>query len=189
MLVQEPDAAMNNPRTFLLVALFALAYLIWSQWQLDYSPQAQVAVPASPAAAADGTPVPAATTAEIPQPGSVTPEAGALSTPDAVTSSETVRPIVVTTDLLRVEIDPRGGTVISAELLAYPLQPKQAQRVRLFDTDPSRYFVAQSGLVSKTSPAPDHQTLLATTSLSYALADGQTSIEVPLTCTTPAASA
>ncbi len=149
---------MNNPRTFLLIALFALGYLIYSQWQMDYNPQV-----ARPAAATTGeqADTPAAATplppdsAEIPQASSTTP----LAAPVEVTSSERLvqssNPIVVTTDLLRIEIDPRGGSVTRSDLLAYPLHPNEDARVRLLDTTPARYFVAQSGLVSQASPAPN----------------------------------
>ena len=181
--VQESDIPMNNPRTFLLVALFALVYLIWSQWQIDYAPQsATVASEALPVAAGP-TPAPIPSSAEIPQ---AAPTASAASTQvPTVAASEAPKadPIVVQTDLLRVEIDPRGGSVISAELLAYPEQPKQPERVRLLSPDPDSYFVAQSGLVSNTGPAPNHQSLFETASHDYRLADGQNRLEVPLTWT------
>ena len=82
---------MNNPRTFLLLALFALGYLIYSQWQMDYNPQV-----ARPAAATTGeqadTPVAATPlppdSAEIPQASSTTP----LAAPTEVASSERLVP-------------------------------------------------------------------------------------------------
>ncbi|MFZ1838701.1 MAG: membrane protein insertase YidC [Dokdonella sp.] len=175
---------MNNPRTFLLIALFALGYLIYSQWQMDYNPQV-----ARPAAATTGeqTDTPAAATplppdsAEIPQASSTTP----LAAPVEVTSSERLvqssNPIVVTTDLLRIEIDPRGGSVTRSDLLAYPLHPNEDARVRLLDTTPARYFVAQSGLVSQASPAPNHEAVFSAAPSTYSLADGQDTLEVPLT--------
>ncbi len=182
-LVEEPEAAMNNPRTFLLVALFALVYLIYSQWQIDYNPQ--VAIPASAStevahAPVANAPVPA-NSAEIPQ-AAIT---AAASTPTETPASDRIvqpdNPIVVTTDLLRVEIDPRGGSVTRTELLAYPQQPNEAARVRLLDSVPARYFVAQSGLVSNKSPAPNHEAVFESSARSYALADGQDKLEVPLT--------
>jgi YidC/Oxa1 family membrane protein insertase len=173
---------MNNPRTFLLVALFALAYLIWSQWQLDYAPQEPAATTevVAPAAGTAVTATPAATSAEIPQAGPVKGTSAPAAPTHGVDMPAPVDPIVVTTDLLRVEIDPRGGSVVSSELLAYPEQPKQPERVRLLDTDPAHFFVAQSGLVSTDSPAPDHQAMFEAASRSYTLAEGQSRLEVPL---------
>ncbi len=173
---------MNNPRTFLLVALFALAYLIWSQWQLDYAPQEPMtaAEVVAPAAGTGATATPAATSAEIPQAGPVKSTAAPAAPAVSGDTPAPVDPIVVTTDLLRVEIDPRGGNVVSSELLAYPEQPKQPERVHLLDTDPAHFFVAQSGLVSTDSPAPDHQAMFEAASRSYTLGEGQTRLEVPL---------
>ena len=177
---------MNNPRTFLLVALFALVYLIYSQWQIDYNPQVAIAGAATSSDVAS-TPVTnppvSPNSAEIPQavnaatssptPTTETPTSNAIVQPN--------NPVVVSTDLLRVEIDPRGGSVTSTELLAYPLQQNDPARVRLLDSVPARYFVAQSGLVSDKSPAPNHETVFESSARSYALADGQEKLEVPLT--------
>jgi YidC/Oxa1 family membrane protein insertase len=180
---------MNNPRTFLLVALLALSYLIYSQWQIDYDPQVAtpVATPSAietPGAAA--TPV-TATSAEIPQARTAPSATATTTTAPAATGdiSPTTNPIVVITDLLRVEIDPHGGNVVSADLLAYPEQPKEPQRVRLLDSNPEHFFVAQSGLVSDKSPAPSHVAMFETTSHAFTLADGQDRLEVPLTWRDP----
>lgn len=181
---------MNNPRTFLLVALFALVYLIYSQWQIDYNPQA--ATPTQTGSVAD--PAPATTpvaqpdpnaSGEIPQ--ATTPAAVPAAADTAVSAAIRVsaHPVVVTTDLLRVEIDPRGGSLISADLLAYPLHQNQAERVRLLDPSAEHFFVAQSGLVSGSSPAPNHETMFESAAQTYALADGQNRLEVPLTWKDP----
>ncbi|MBN8481104.1 MAG: membrane protein insertase YidC [Xanthomonadales bacterium] len=179
---------MNNPRMFLLVALLALGYLIWSQWQLDYGPKPAAVATSAPAATESPTPA----TADVPHAAETpnaadTPAASATANAAmaAPTAAATVAPIVVTTDLLRVKIDPRGGSLVGAELLAYPEQPKEPARVRLFDQDPARYYVAQSGLVSNAQPAPGHQTIFTPERNAYALADGETRIEVPLTWSDP----
>ncbi len=176
---------MNNPRTFLLVALLALVYLIYSQWQIDYNPQ--VAIPAAAISTVAESPTPIAAevpaASEIPQ--AVTSVADVANTPASTAVQAPVNPVVVTTDLLRVEIDPRGGSVVRADLLAYPLQPNKPERVRLLDSDLAHYFVAQSGLVSKSSPAPNHETMLGTAAQTYALADGQNRLVVPMTWSDP----
>lgn len=173
---------MNNPRMFLMVALLALGYLVWSQWQIDYGPQRVAPAPVA-ATTDDAVPVVPEPSADVPTAiDAATPPAPVApgSTPATVPS---LRPIVVTTDLLRVEIDPRGGSVVGANLLAYPQQPKAPETVRLFDTDPARFYVAQSGLVSSTGTAPDHNATFTAENTEYALADGETRLEVPLTWT------
>jgi YidC/Oxa1 family membrane protein insertase len=86
--------------------------------------------------------------------------------------------------VLRLEIDPHGGNIVIADLLAYPQQPKDyAHPVRLLDDSASRFFEAQSGLVSAQGVAPDHTTMFSAEKNEYTLADGSDSIEVPLTWT------
>ncbi|HET9031422.1 MAG TPA: membrane protein insertase YidC [Dokdonella sp.] len=177
---------MNNPRTFLLVALFALVYLIYSQWQIDYNPQVKTLAPTTSVAQDEPGATPAAqaiapASGEIPTASTPTPAAATATAPASSTMSVSANPIVVTTDLLRVEIDPRGASVISADLLAYPEKQKQPERVRLLDPSPEHYFVAQSGLVSNSSPAPNHETMFEAATRTYKLADGQNRLEVPLT--------
>jgi len=178
---------MTSPRNLLLIALLFLAYLLWTQWQEDYgrgnvpAPTTTMATSTTPAT----PPAAGATTPEIPTASDNKPLASAPGTPAApTTAAATSTRVVVTTDLLRVEIDTRGGTVVVADLLAYPQQPKDfAHPVRLLDDDPARFFEAQSGLVSAqgSSAAPDHAAMFTAEKTSYALADGADSIEVPLT--------
>ncbi len=172
---------MNNPRMFLLVALLALGYLVWSQWQIDYGPQRTQPTPVSAGSEQPQAAVPNVA-ADVPNAvDAAAPAAPVTATP--VTAAQSITPIVVTTDVLRIEIDPRGASIVGANLLAYPQQPKEPDTVRLFDTDPARFYVAQSGLVSSTGTAPDHNAVFTAESPQYALADGQSRLEVPLTWT------
>ncbi|MGA9422224.1 MAG: membrane protein insertase YidC [Rhodanobacteraceae bacterium] len=183
---------MNNPRNLLLIALLFLGYLLWVQWQQDFNPTARApsTTPHGSAVTSDTKPSTEAVraqqaTTDIPAP-TGTPGAIAPGTPDKapIPSEKRVPSIVVTTDLLRVQISTRGGNVISADLLAYPQTPKDyAHPVRLLDDRPDSSFVAQSGLVSAMAAAPDHQALWQSDKSSYQLAGGADSIEVPLTWT------
>lgn len=171
---------MNNPRTLLLVALMALSYLIWSQWQLDYNPQAQVTAqePSQPATAQTPAAIPPAD--DVPQVGKLEPDKVAEPPSLAEAPQATSQLIRITTDVLRVEIDPRGGSVISTELLAYPLKQGASEPVRLLDDEPARFFIAQSGLLSSDGAAPNHQAEFSVANRNWTLADGQSRIEVPL---------
>ena len=65
-------------------------------------------------------------------------------------------------------------SMVRADLLAYPQQPKQFDRpVRLLDDTAASYFVAQSGLVSNAGKAPDHQAEFTAAQTRYELAAGQ----------------
>jgi YidC/Oxa1 family membrane protein insertase len=170
---------MTSTRNLLLIALLFIGYLLWTQWQQDYAgpPAAPAAIPAMPAPAAK----PAVNGDEVPRVPDAAAPAAPAKTPPAAPAANAAR-ILVTTDLLRIEIDPAGGSLVAADLLAYPQQPKDyAHPVRLLDSGDATYFEAQSGLVSGTGAAPDHQAMFSAQDHAYALAGGVDELEVPLT--------
>ena len=182
---------MANLRPVLLISLLFLGYLIWVEWQKDYGPQPPTqtgpatvsdtspgAVPTIP----DGGDVPdisAAAPGDLP-PAPASPANGSDDSIPAVAESR--RSLVnVRTDVLDLQIDPQGGSVVSAQLLDYPVDLDQPDvKVTLLNQGPGRFHVAQSGLLSA-QDAPNHTTAYRTESDSYALADGQDRLEVPLT--------
>ncbi len=178
---------MTSPRNLLLIALLFLGYLLYTAWQEDYNGAPPANGTATTSAPASDTPSTSPATPAAGEKPSVStapaPEAGTTPQPPTATSTGTSPHVVVTTDLLRVEIDTHGGTVVAADLLAYPQEPKDyAHPVRLLDSNASRFFEAQSGLVSA-QPAPDHTAAFTAEKNEYALADGTDTIEVPLAWT------
>lgn len=181
---------MNQTRTFLMFALLAVAYFLLMAWEKDYAPpppQTAVASASSvTSAAADGS-VPGAI------PSSATPNAPADTVSAAGNTSPTSTKsqlIQVKTDVLNVSLDTRGGSVVHADLLAYPenapthKKPTSPPTALLAD-DETNYFVAQNGLVSSSDTAaqdqPTHQALFQSASTSYTLASGQNEMNVVLT--------
>ncbi|WP_017461668.1 membrane protein insertase YidC [Dyella ginsengisoli] len=180
---------MNQTRTFLLFALVAVAYLLWNAWEKDYSPQ-----PALPAVAAAGTAATpaAATTADGSVPGASVPTTPALPSNEVAkpATGDKAQLITVTTDVLRLTIDTRGGSLVRSELLDYPVTPRTKKDpdpapIRLLDDTGSHFFAAQDGLISGTGAAPDHRALFQSTQASYTLAKGQDALNVDLTWTDP----
>ncbi|WP_018972160.1 membrane protein insertase YidC [Rudaea cellulosilytica] len=173
---------MSSTRSFLLLALLAISYMLYSAWEQDYglkpaapTPAAATGSSATPATAAAGNDVPAAAT-----------PANAVSTPSAADAGKepAVQTISVATDVLHVEISTLGGSVVRADLLAYPIDPKDKTKpVRLLDDGNAHYFVAQTGLVSSSGAAPSHKTPFNAEKTNYDLAAGTDKIEVPLTWT------
>jgi len=171
---------MSSTRSFLFAALAFVGFLLWQAWEQDYGakPAAPVATtaPASTTPSLSSTEIPqvsqsAATPAPAPAPGVVSP---------ASASPAAAQRIEVHTDLLRLTIDTRGGAIVQADLLKYPVDPAAKDKpVRLLDEAAATFFVAQSGLVSGNAAAPDHQALFTTEKTDYTLA-GDT-LEVPLT--------
>lgn len=155
---------MNQTRTFLILAWLMVATLLWMEWNRDKdaAPEATAsgeqadargpAIPGSDAgtgtAAVPTAPsLPAAPdTAATPAPGMQAPEAADVAG----------QPVTVTTDVLRLTLS--RGNVVDAALLGYPqTRDEGSPPVKLFDTDPTRYYAAQSGWVSQADPAPTHE--------------------------------
>jgi YidC/Oxa1 family membrane protein insertase len=181
-------------RPFLIVAILVTLYFLWDAWQRDYGPQptgqASATASADPSAAltpgGDDAPVALAVPddADVPTAPSANVVASAEAPAPVATADAASRRITIETDVLRVVVDTRGGTVVSAELLEFPIDPKaREQVVRLLDDGVERFFIAQSGLVGAAGgpQAPDHRALFTATQDDFRLAPGSDSLEVPLT--------
>ena len=180
---------MANLRPVLLISLLFLGYLLWVEWQKDYGPQPQPS-PGVESDLAAGTQAPVPDGGDLPDvtaaaPGDLpaapaTPAPGVTDVPSATAAADRTR-IRVETDVLDLEIDPLGGSVVSARLLDYPVDLDQPDvKVTLFTEGPGRFHVAQSGLLSA-QDAPNHTTPYQSEADSYVLADGQDRLEVLLT--------
>ena len=171
----------NQTRTLLVVALLVVAYLLWQAWQHDYP---SIPPPSPPAASA----VPASSPSVPEAPGSTgttsssTPAASVPETSGNVAATSSADLITASNDVLRLTIDPRGGTIVGADLLDYPQQVKRGSPpVRLLDDTPANYYVAQSGLVGADgSVAPNHLAEFTATTRENSLAPGQKQVVVTL---------
>jgi YidC/Oxa1 family membrane protein insertase len=185
----------NNIRVFLWLGLALALWLNYSAWQQDYGPKtaataANTAASASKPASLEDTvpqasqsaPVPS-TSAEDAVPQAAQPE----GVPDAaaaapVDNSSTVR---VATDVLVLDIDLKGGTLVRAELPGYPIVKGEPAPVVLFNRDsPQTNYVLQTGLIGAgKSESPTHLATFASAARKYDLAPGQDELRVPLTWT------
>ena len=176
--------AIEQIRTVLVIALCVVSFLLWDAWQRDYGPKpppqpASTEQPPRGVASSDG----ASPSVDVPQ----APQAEAIEATappaldDAAGASDHGRKIRVVTDVLAAEIDSLGGTITRAELLSYPVsndKPREPFRL-LDDTDPKRFFIAQSGLTGPRS-APNHHTQYKSDADAYELPDGAEFVDVPL---------
>jgi len=133
---------MESQRSFLLIGLAFVSFLLWQQWQLDYGPkpvnpevttstQAQVSTTVS-----DGS--------DAPQISSDLPSVG-----PATVLENSGKIISVTTDTFKIEIDAKGGDVISANLAKFPVVQGSNDSYSLLRPNGEHLFVAQSGLVGR----------------------------------------
>jgi YidC/Oxa1 family membrane protein insertase len=97
--------------------------------------------------------------------------------------------ITISTDVLRLTVDTRGGSVVRSELLHYPSEPRtkntpEPAPVRLLDDEQQHFFTAQSGLTTVQNAggpvAPTHLSVFQSAQTSYSLADGQNELKVDL---------
>ncbi len=179
---------MNQTRTFLIVAWFMVATLLWMEWSKERSapattpaqatttgaPPATGSIPAAPRAMTPG----AAAAGAVPAAPAV-PLAGAMPQASAGPATD-AGSVSVTTDVLRLSLS--GGAVTDAELLGYPrTKDAGSPPVKLFDSDPATFYAAQSGWVSGSNAAPTHESGFVYDGApgALALAQGQDQLVVP----------
>jgi YidC/Oxa1 family membrane protein insertase len=166
---------MGNHRLLLYFTLFFIIYMIWAQWQLAYGPKPETVDDSgsiSQVKTEDGL-VPQA----VPSP-TIDSTASSVGT---VANNDSQR-IKVVTDLLDVEIDTKGGTVLRTVLRDYSVTADKPEEKLVLMTDENiNYEVAQSGLVSvNKDTAPSHNTVYESEKSIYRMAEGTDTIEVPL---------
>jgi YidC/Oxa1 family membrane protein insertase len=174
---------MGNLRPVLIMGLVFLGYMMWIEWQKDYGP-----APVPPAATeTTADPVPdvpdfnqenTISSEDLP---SAPQEAGnPLSNAPESATSTSQKVIRVSTDVLEVEIDPVGGTVVSVVLLDYPIDHDQPDvKVDLLRSSGDRLFIAQSGLLSR-QDSPNHTSQYRYETDEYRLTEGGDALLVPL---------
>jgi YidC/Oxa1 family membrane protein insertase len=171
---------MENQRLLLWLSFIFVLYLLYQAWVTDHrAPAAPTAESPAPTASA---PAPAPAPDELPAvpaaPGSV-PVATAAPAPASVATGERVH---VRTDVLDVDIDTLGASLVRADLLRYPVHKGQSQLVRLLDEDPARMFLIRSGVRAVSGGAePTHQVVYTADAKEYVLAPGQDTLDVTLT--------
>jgi len=181
----------TNARMFLWLGLVLVLWINFETWQRDYaqpaSPTATVA-PSSSATSSLGSRIPQAAPPTTPPASTPTTAPAAAASVAAAASNvlttalEPAREIRVRTDVLDLDISLRGGALVRAELPKYPQVKGQDARVRLLNDGRERFYAIQTGLTDADGGAhPTHLATFETAQSSFALADGQDEIRVPLT--------
>lgn len=193
---------LGNIRFLLIVAFCTLVFMLWQAWQLDYGPKPEM--PAAETAAVnvkEDLPSTAGGEAQAQTPETPATAAPGSETPVAV--AEQMNLVHVKTDVLELDIDTKGGTIRSLDLLAYPqekentivkklretlglpVSPKNLSPVRLFNSDSNKLFVAENGLIAGAGSAiaPSHHSVFTSPQNQYDLQDGQDDLVVNLNWT------
>ncbi|HWW29798.1 MAG TPA: membrane protein insertase YidC [Steroidobacteraceae bacterium] len=193
---------MPNIRLILWGVLAAILFLNYQTWMHDYEPASGVS--GSPAAQSSdsgarpavpantlGESIPQATTQPAPSAaaanGAVPPSPPAATAPGAAppgTSAVSATPIRVTTDVLDIEINLKGGELERADLLQYPLRkdaPNIPVRLLSYEPPPTLYLL-QSGLTGAPGEAaPTHLAAWNAEQKTYVLGNGANELRVPMT--------
>ncbi len=173
---------MDIKRSFPIVALAIVSYLMVLQWNQDYGQLEQAPVVENATASNGDLPelvAPASSTANADVPTAASAQAQAPAQNEAA-SNELIR---IETDVLRLAIDPRGGDVVQLSLPRYPLSQSQPETpFQLFNNNPQHLYVAQSGLTGSNGPdaRASGRPLYSSTQRDYRLQDGQDELSVEL---------
>lgn len=179
---------MEMRRNIVLVALLAVGYLLFFNWNKDYGPKEDSA-PASTATAAVGANVASGDLPKLAsESSSDVPMLAQPSTPP-VTKSSVPQPasdwIKVTTDVLNIAIDPVGGDVVYASLNKYPMSIANKKPFVLLQDDAERVFLARSGLTGTNGPdiAATGRPRFSSTQMQYVLQSDKKTLDVVLSFT------
>ncbi len=177
-----------NPRVILWSALAFLALLNYQAWNQDYGAHPDVITSTMrPSATTNGVAPADQLANQIPEaekPSTATSKPEVTPAPDETTTQAGAEAslINVRTDVLALQISTRGGTIIRADLLKYPLVKGYATPVRLENEDSAQsLYLLQSGLAGP-DPAPNHLAAFTAIQNEYRL-DQASELRVPLSWT------
>ena len=168
---------MDTQRLILFMLFTFSVFFLVDAWQKDAHPPRTVPVASVPAGApaAGPVPTPSQPLANAPAAATSLPSVGS----GALRKGETVR---VQTDMFIAEIDTVGGDLRHLELLGHRDRLDKAKNFTLFEVQPERTYIAQSGLTG--GDLPNHNTRYAASERDVKLAEGVASIAVNLTAIT-----
>ncbi|MEX1221223.1 MAG: membrane protein insertase YidC [Idiomarina sp.] len=144
---------MNSPRTILFIAFLVVTFYLYQNWVIDTAPgvqQQQAQQQNAQRSSNQDSSVPQAMTDNDAVPSASNQGQQASSDMPAATNSATSgQRIRVTTDVLDIRINARGGDIVAAELTQFARTQNSEARFELLHADPAKLYIAQSGLVGE----------------------------------------
>lgn len=180
---------MDAQRLVLIISLAVVSYLMVLAWNEDYgqpvsapseqiTSQKQEVIADLPQEQASDLPSAAIAPKDIPSIQDPSVQNGV--TPASQTSAQVIR---VNTDVLSLEIDPRGGDIVYAALNKYPrIIDRPNDLFVLLERSTQRTYLAQSGLIGTNGPdaAGEGRPLYKAAQSSYSLKDGENELLVDM---------
>jgi YidC/Oxa1 family membrane protein insertase len=176
---------MDNQRLLVWAAFGVLLWLAYQTWMQDYGP---APVPATqPADAEQPTATPAEQQLTLPELGDTVaePEEAVAALPGTATADAdgAVAIITVRTDVLELQISTRGGTLVRATVLDYPIEKDQPdQLVQLLGPERSNLGLIRTGLRGVSGTSAEQETVFSSPRSEYGLGEAD-ELTVPLTWT------
>lgn len=175
---------MDNLRLILFMALAFLGMIIYQEWQADYGVTAvsnqQQAQQISPNSNVSADTPDAPTNASIDS-FNKSGMSSVSAVPNDGSAAQSQR-IHVKTDTLDLMLDTRGGSVIDAKLVQYPVSLDTPDiKYHLMSERPFDFFIAQSGLLGQDkNRMPTHEAVFSTAKTEYSMEEGSDTLVVDL---------
>lgn len=132
---------MNSPRTILFIAFLVVSFFLYQNWMVETAPGTKAPENVTSTQSSNNS-----ENGDVPSGGS----AVAADVPESdqpVVTQQSEATIRVRTDVLDVEIDTRGGDIVSAQLLEFAKSSGSEERFQLLQNRSNNVYVAQSGLI------------------------------------------
>ena len=178
---------MDNQRLLVWATFGILLWFTYQTWLQDYGPKPVLVEQQSTTTPAPDAAIPAEDQLSLPELGSVGGDAeepgAALPGDEAAATAGQGGLITVRTDVLELQIATRGGTLVRATVLDYPIHKDEPDKlVQLLSPEPGDLGLIRTGLRSATGPSADQDTLFGSPQSEYLLGDAE-ELVVPLTST------
>ncbi len=182
---------MENQRSILIFAFAVASYFLFLAWQDDYAVTATTPTKTEQEVTQSEQIPTSFEENVIDQESSVPddnlePQAAEMqpdtTTKNSVGTTNRTQLITVTTDVLELKIDLRGGNVVHSSLLKYPLVKGQSAPVTILKKNSQRTYISQSGLLGDTTPDGGKTNAIFNAEAdTFKLTGDQELIEIPLT--------
>ena len=143
---------MNTQKIFLFIAIFLTVFLLWNKWELNQTTDEYGNTVTQTSIVTSNSQNNSIDVPEVSDvPSDDVPEVSDLPSDDTtplLNESISEGPYTtVTTDLLALQISHKGGTIINAWLMDYPIEIDSEEKFQLLSNKTGSIFQAQSGLL------------------------------------------
>ncbi|WP_417441156.1 membrane protein insertase YidC [Idiomarina sp.] len=132
---------MNSPRTILFIAFLVVSFFLYQNWMVETAPGTKAPENVTSTQSSNN-----AENSDVPS-GNSAVSADVPESDQPVVNQRSETTIRVRTDVLDVEIDTRGGDVVSTHLLKFAKTQGSEERFQLLQNSSNNVYVAQSGLI------------------------------------------